>query len=112
MVDCSVSTYQSNHEFEDRHFIVPTMKFDDKGARKGTLLGVMDGHGGWQAAEFTKVNLPTIATQELGKASSRGSEEDHAKAVEPRVLAYRAVVAAAADWPSNCCVLRAFCADW
>lgn len=40
----SISTYRANDLLEDRHFI----QRDDK----KVMAAVLDGHGGWQAAEF------------------------------------------------------------
>lgn len=80
VAECSISTYQSNREFEDRHFVVPVVPLDGGNKRKGTVFGVMDGHGGWQTAEFTRVNLPGVISEEV-KQVSTSSDDNHAEKV-------------------------------
>lgn len=73
---CSISTYQANKELEDRHFVVPSLKL---GSKTGTVLGVMDGHGGWQTAEFTKANLPGILGEEVAQCTAAAGEQHAAQ---------------------------------
>ncbi len=56
------------------------MSFDGTAARKGTLIGVMDGHGGWQAAEFARVTLPAVVTEEVRQCAGK-SDDEHATKV-------------------------------
>lgn len=44
VADTSISTYQANARFEDRHIVARD--------EARVFAAVMDGHGGWQAAEF------------------------------------------------------------
>eukprot|EP01138_Halocafeteria_seosinensis_P008466 gb/GECG01008652.1/.p1 GENE.gb/GECG01008652.1/~~gb/GECG01008652.1/.p1 ORF type:complete len:445 (+),score=41.35 gb/GECG01008652.1/:1-1335(+) len=53
----SISTYRANDLLEDRHLI----QRDDK----KLMAAVLDGHGGWQAAEFVKNNLWKAVLNEL-----------------------------------------------
>jgi hypothetical protein len=58
---CSTSTYPANDPIEDRY---------DVAVKGGKLFAaVLDGHGGWQAAEYARRNLLATVAAELANAS-------------------------------------------
>jgi serine/threonine protein phosphatase PrpC len=69
--ECSISTYQANHDLEDRHFIVPRVA----AAAHPTLIGVFDGHGGWQASEYARTTLPAVFEDALRKRSATSHKD-------------------------------------
>ena len=64
--ECSISTYQANTEFEDRHFVEPATA-----KKPTTLLGVFDGHGGWQASEYAMKTLPSVFDEIVARGQGR-----------------------------------------
>lgn len=56
-----------------------------KGQELGYYVGVFDGHGGWQTAEYAKKNLHVYVERELSKFASVKdtlTEEDYRIAIE------------------------------
>jgi serine/threonine protein phosphatase PrpC len=62
VAEISISTYQANTDMEDRHYV-------QRVAPKAVVLGVLDGHGGWQASEFARTHLPRVLESELKQSS-------------------------------------------
>jgi hypothetical protein len=76
----SVASYQSNEQMEDRWTINPSTakpSYSPPGGDSQSssnvppciFAAVMDGHGGWQASDFTKRSLPAVVFDECKNAS-------------------------------------------
>lgn len=62
-----VSEYNANDPMEDRHFV--------KEMTHGRLFGVLDGHGGYQCADFAQKRFATVMQNEMGASLASTPEQ-------------------------------------
>jgi Protein phosphatase 2C len=74
----SYGTYAANDPIEDRFFVRSLAASPND---KKMIGGILDGHGGWQASEFTHRALPKIIGHELANAANPEDPEEVARAL-------------------------------
>ena len=65
------ATYAANNPSEDRMVVSPVGLGRGKSA---TMVGVFDGHGGWQVSEFVSENIVDVLTRHLSALQGRDDE--------------------------------------